>query len=352
MSIYARAAAGLLGCALLCSAMSGAAEERRYTDAHLHYVDFFQHTQGIEALIEAMDEARVSNAVIMGLPVKKMWAATEPRRPKFVFSDDTRVYGYALTDEIVARAVRSLPDDQQRRLHPFISGIHPTDLLTVDHIQRMLDWYPQFWQGIGEIITRHDILTAMTLGEPARANHDALREVYRLAARNDLPVLLHSNITSIRDREPRYLPELEEVLSRHPETRFIWAHAGTSDSINQRMDLTFLDDEISRLLSQYENLWIDLSWSVFEEYVVTDDGENVHKRWLRIIERYPDRFLIGSDLVGSFGSLDKKMSEFDVLLDELSDESARKIARENLFAVLPAWTRERDSNGSPTHTDE
>lgn len=308
--------------------------ERQYADAHLHYVNFFQESDGIQAVLEQMNQHDVSDAVLMGLPIVKMWAASEPKRPKYVFADDAKVYWYSLTDVIVARAVQSLPFEDQKRIHPFITGFNPVDKLAVEHIQRMLDWYPGLWAGIGEVMTRHDDLTAFTYGEPPRANHEALSAVYELAAKNNLPVLLHSNITSVRMREPLYLGELEEALIKNPKTRFIWAHAGTSDSINRRMNMSFLDNEVSRLLDAYDNLWIDLSWSILDEYVLTSDQDDVRTHWLNIIRRHPDRFIIGSDLVGKFDNLGQKMKEFDVLLDELSEEQAQMVAHDNLHRIL------------------
>jgi hypothetical protein len=98
--------------------------------------------------------------------------------------------------------------------------------------------------------------------------------------------------------------------------------------------MKFLDDEVGRLLDTYDNLWIDLSWSVLDEYVLNDDQTDVHGHWLRIIRRHPDRFLIGSDLVGSFDNLGRNLREFDKMLDELSEGDARKVARDNLLSVL------------------
>ncbi|HEX5787531.1 MAG TPA: amidohydrolase family protein [Woeseiaceae bacterium] len=328
---FGRAAALSLAAVLLPFPAAG---ERLYADAHLHYVDFFQASEGIDKVIGKMDESGVTDAVLMGLPITKMWAATEPKRPEYVFADDAKVYWYSLTDEIVARAVMSLPEADRERIHPFICGFNPVDKFAVDHIERMLEWYPGLWAGIGEVMTRHDDLTAFTYGEPPRANHEALHRVYELAARHDLPVLIHSNITSVRMREPLYLGELEEALRKHPQTRFIWAHAGTSDAINRRIELKFLDDEVGRLLETYDNLWVDLSWSVLDEYLLTSDGDDVRKHWLAIIRRHPDRFVIGSDLVGSFDRLGEKMESFDVLLDELSEAQAALVARENLLHIL------------------
>ncbi len=324
---------------LACAFARADDSRRQYADAHLHYVDFFQESEGIGALIEQMNENGVTDAVLMGLPIIKMWAASEPKRPEYVFADDAKVYWYSLTDEILARAVLSLPDEDRDRIHPFICGFNPVDKLAVEHIERMLEWYPELWAGIGEVMTRHDDLTAFTYGEPPRANHEALNPVYEVAAKHNLPVLLHSNITSVRMREPLYLGELEDALRRHPGTRFIWAHAGTSDSINRRMNMKFLDDEVSRLLRTYDNLWIDLSWSILDDYLLTNDKDDVRSHWLTIIRQHPDRFVIGSDLVGKFGRLGDKLKEFDVLLAELDEERAAKLARGNLLRVLEGTGR-------------
>ncbi|CAN5251775.1 amidohydrolase family protein [soil metagenome] len=293
-----------------------------------------QRTEGAAALIEAMDSAGVEHAMVTGMSVVKKWAESEPQQPEFVFGDDAAVYWYSLTDAIVARAILDLPEKQRMRLHPFISGFNPTDRNAVDHVRRMLEWHPGFWQGIGEIVTRHDDLTALTDGEPPRANHPALDPVYALAAEHELPVLVHSNITSVRVKEPLYLDEFEEAVARHPRTRFIWAHAGTSGELNRRVDLDFLDDEVERLLSAYPNLWIDLSWTMLEQYLL-EDGKNVNLRWLRIIERHPERFVLGSDLLGRFGKLGEKLSEYEDLLDALSRENAQRVARDNFLGLLP-----------------
>jgi Amidohydrolase len=318
-----------------------ACAERRFADAHLHYVDFFQQSDGARALIDNMNAADIQDVVLMGLPVTKLWSAMEPKKPEYVFADDAKVYWYSLTDEILARAVLSLPTAERKRVHPFICGFNPVDKFAVEHVKRMLEWYPDLWAGIGEIMTRHDDLSAFSYGESARANHEALDPVYELAAEQDLPVLIHSNITSLRMREPLYLAELEEAVRKHPRTRFIWAHAGTSESINRRMTMTFLDNEVSRLLDTYENLWIDLSWSILDEYLLSDDKDDVRTHWLKIIRRHPDRFVIGSDLVGKFDSLEKKMQEFNVLLDELDERHAAMLARENLLNVLPGHRKAR-----------
>lgn len=314
-------------------ASNALADRYRFNDAHLHYVNFSQESNGVKELLTEMDKAKIEYSAISGMPVVKKWADDQPKKPETVFGDDANVYWFSLTDEIVARAVKSLPEQQQKRLIPFICGFNPTDKNAVEHVERMLEWYPGFWKGIGEVITRHDDLTALTYGETARANHPALMPVYKLAAKHDLPVLLHSNITSMASDEPLYLSEFEEAVKNNPDTRFIWAHAGTSKTINMRNKPDFLAKEVERLLATYDNLWIDLSWTVMDDHIQARG--KVSSKWLKLIEHHADRFMLGSDLVGSFGSLEKKMDEFAPLLEQLDPEKARMLAMDNFLSVLP-----------------
>ncbi|WP_430448426.1 MAG: amidohydrolase family protein [Pseudomonas piscis] len=307
-----------------------------YSDAHLHYVDFFQETQGMQALLEAMADNRVEQAMISGIPVAKKWHEDEPKRPRYYAGDDAGAYWYSATDVLVAAAVKQLPVEQRRRLHPFLSGFNPNDKNSAAHIQRMLDLDPGLWQGIGEVFTRHDDLTALIDGDTPRANNEAMAKVYRLAAKHDLPVMLHSNITSKRERNPLYLAEIEEPLGQHPQTRFIWAHAGTSAEIHRHQErLEFLLPTLERLLERYPNLYIDLSWSLLTPYLLDEQG-TPRREWLRLVERYAERFMLGSDVVGRFDKLGRELHGFDGFLDALPAEVARKVAHDNFLAVLPA----------------
>ncbi|MDT4849144.1 Amidohydrolase [compost metagenome] len=236
---------------------------------------------------------------------------------------------------LVAAAVRKLPAGQRGRFHPFLSGFNPNDKNSDAHIRRMLELDPGFWQGIGEVFTRHDDLTALIDGDTPRANNEAMSRIYHLAAEYDLPVLLHSNITSQRERNPLYLQEVEEPLRNHPHVRFIWAHAGTSMEIHRHQKrLDFLLPTLGRLLEAYPNLYIDLSWSVLRPYLLDKDGKP-DRQWLALVQRYPERFMLGSDVVGRFDGLGDNLAAFAPFLDALPEAVARKVARDNFIAVLP-----------------
>lgn len=329
--------AGYWSGVLLAGLLSVGAEAReyRYSDAHLHYVDFFQESEGMPALLQAMDQARIDQAMISGIPVAKKWHEDEPKRPRYYAGDDADAYWYSATDSYVAAALEKLAPEQRQRFHPFLSGFNPVDKNAVAHIERMLEMHPGLWQGIGEVFTRHDDLTALTSGDTPRANNEAMTRIYHLAAEQDLPVLIHSNITSKRERNPLYLAEIEEPLRNHPHTRFIWAHAGSSMEIHRHQtQMDFLLPTLQRLLETYPNLYIDLSWSVLQPYLLDEQGRP-SRDWLALVERFPERFMLGSDVVGRFGSLGEQLHGFDGFLDALPEPVARKVARDNFLAVLP-----------------
>jgi hypothetical protein len=286
-------------------------------DAHLHVVNFTQETPGGEALIDAMDQANVGRSVIFGLPVSKLWSAGEREAPDYYLANDAPCYYYGYTDVIVAEMVRSLPPEQQARLYPMICGFNPVDRLALRHVERLYAQYPDVWSGIGEVLLRHDDLTAFTFGETARANHPALWPIYQFAADHDLPVLLHQNITSVtKNDHPVYLYELEEAVAEFPRTRFIFAHCGMS----RRVNVPFYYQMVERLLAQYANLCVDFSWIIFD-VVICPDGKP-DPDWLALTEKYSDRICLGSDMVTKFERVGPELQRYDVFLDRLS-ETAR-----------------------------
>ena len=320
---------------LLVFAGNASAREYTYSDAHLHYVDFFQETAGMPKLLTAMKENSIEHVMISGIPVAKKWHEDEPKRPRYYAGDDADAYWYSATDVIVADAVQKLTPEQRPYFHPFLSGFNPNDKNSAAHIQRMLKLYPGLWQGIGEVFTRHDDLTALTSGDTPRANNEAMTKIYHLAAENDLPVMVHSNITSKRERNPLYLQEIEEPLRNHPHTRFIWAHAGTSAEIHRHQtQLDFLLPTLARMLEAYPNLFIDLSWSMLTPYLLDEQGKP-RPEWLALVKKYPERFMLGSDVVGRFNKLGEEMHSFAPFLDALPEEIAQKVARDNFLAILP-----------------
>ena len=70
-------------------------------------------------------------------------------------------------------------------------------------------------------------------------------------------------------------------MRHNPRARIIWAHTGFGLST----------DRVSEMLSKYPKLWGELSY----RSGIVDGGGKLTAEWRALFERYPDRFLLGSD---------------------------------------------------------
>ena len=292
-------------------------------DAHLHVVDFIQESDGLPALLRAMDAGNVSRAVVFGLPLKKKWEAIEKRPPHYYLDDNSRCYYFPSTDEIVAEAYLRLPARHRSRFAPLLCGFNATDRYAVRDAERMLEKYP-FWRGIGEVLCRHDDLTNMTNEETARVNHPALHDILELCAARNLPFLVHQNSTSVSIHDDyEHLDELEEMLGRFSETVIVWAHCG----ISRRVFHKGYHAMIAPLLDRFPNLQVDISWVVYDDVIC--EALEPKRHWLETIERHADRFCLGSDLCGHFEHLGRTMARYNGLLRALSPRARRLVASRN-----------------------
>ncbi len=314
---------------ILVTAASAQAPKYPIVDGHLHYLNFVQETAGMDALFRALDDTGVVETAVIGMPVVKKWDENEEKRPTYYLDSDSHTYWYSATDFLVAKAILDQPKERQKRLHPFICGINSGDRNAVDHIERMLALYPGFWQGIGEVFFRHDDLTALTYGEPARADSKAFSRILDLAASHDLPVLMHSNIGPAWRQQPDYLNEVETAIREHPKTRIIWAHAG----ISRRIVIPDHTEILRRMLRKYPNLTVDISWVIFDQEIAPSNA--LDRRWSALVEEFPTRFVIGSDVVGTFEQYKPTIQRYYQILDVLKPETARKVAHDNFLALLP-----------------
>ena len=118
--------------------------------------------------------------------------------------------------------------------------------------------------------------------------------------------------------------EAVEILMRHnPRARIIWAHTGFG----------LPTDRVAAMLGKYPNLWGELSY----RGGIVDGAGKLTAEWRALFERYPDRFLLGSDTWvperwASYGDI---MAGYRAWLDQLPLDIAAKIAHGNartLFA--------------------
>lgn len=301
-----------------------------FVDSHLHYLDFIQGTDGLEALTKAMDQAGVGQAVLFGMPMVKQWSPSSPNKPAYYLSNDARCYYYSATDYILLKALDKAPKSVRSRFLPFICGINANDMNAASQLRRLLEEFPGRIAGIGEIMSRHDDLTALTCGEPPRADHPALLMVCDLAAETGLPLLIHHNIAGSYMKEPIYLAEMERALRHNRQANIIWAHVGVS----RRVEVPNLAEIADKALRGHPNLYFDISWLVFENYIARD--ETSLDLWAGLMERHAERFMIGSDVVGHWAGYPPNITKYRTLLDRLSPQAAAAVARGNILRLVKA----------------
>ena len=305
-------------------------------DSHLHFLDFTQDSDGFPALAKAMDLSGVSEAVVFGMPMAKKWDYLMPNRPLYYLSNDSRCYYYSGTDHILAHELLSLPEEMRRRFHPFCCGFDCTDKNAAMQIERLFRMYPDFWCGIGELMSRHDDLTALTYGEGVRMDSPAFRMIYDFAADIGVPVLVHHNLSPQYSGVPLYEEELRLALEHNRKCRIIWAHVGVSREIRLE-DLLII---AGNLLHDNPNLYVDISWIFYENYIRGDmmgvawDPEILADMWAALIEKYSDRFLLGTDVVGHWSDYPKEIFKYYPLLGKLSPDTADKICRGNILSLI------------------
>lgn len=313
-------------CLLLLTPLT-AAKEYRYVDMHLHYLNFVQQSQGFDALLSQMNRQGVAQSVIFGMPYSIEVTERSINNPTYYLNDDSRVYWDSLTDALVIHDYLKLSSVDQQRFLLFIGGANTNNINSARELESLLKMYPGKIKGIGELMFRHDFLTwksGETAPTPDGATADA---IFDLAARNRLPVLLHHNMTSLRSTAPIYLPEMKRALQKHPDTKLIWAHVGQSYYLH----VDNLPAIVDGLLAGYRNLYFDLSWVVFEQDIAKDDDSL--RQWAKLLQKYPDRFMIGTDSVGSFDNYN--IRKYDRLLDLLDSETAANVAHRNILRLLP-----------------
>ena len=314
--------------------------EPRYDiiDCHLHYCDFTESTEGFPALVRAQDMSGVSESVIFGMGIAKQWDEHTDKAPRYYLSNDSRCYYYSGTDFLMAEDLLAQPEDIRRRFHPFCCGINGNDRFATDHIRQLLRVYPKYWEGIGELMSRHDDLTALTYGEPPHIDHPAFLDIFDLGAEEGLPVLIHHNITAQGNEEILYLDELKRAVAHNRDCSIIWAHVG----ISRRVEIKNLPEIAADMLASNPNLFTDISWVVYDYYVKDNfpnrfnDGDTMDD-WARLCEEYPDRIMIGTDKVGHWKTYPAEVVKYYDLLDKLKPETAQKVCHDNILGLIKRY---------------
>lgn len=267
-------------------------------DMHLHYKWSQQDVTSAAQAVEVLADHDIVMGVVIGTPAELALELVrlEPRRIVAIFSP-YRIGGdwqrWARDPGVVSRARAALA-----------SGAY---------------------HGIGEL----HLIGGFS---PRLEKAAVLQALMQLAGEYDVPIMLHTEFS-----RPAMMLEL---CRRYPDTRILWAHAGS----------ILAPPQVAQVLDACSNVWAGLAardpWR-FVNNPIVDTGGRLLPDWQDLLERYPDRFMLGSDPVWPVEQMDQwdvpdtgwqELGRFWAFhrqwLRQLPQAVARKIGCENAVAFF------------------
>ena len=330
----------------------GQAAATGFNDAHFHLTNYVQEGIDAAAFLRIMG-TRVGRSTLFGIPLQQQWsyANSGDFAPTYYLQSDAPLYYYSFTDAYIASVYRGLPKADQARLDPMITGFNPADMYGVDHIRRVLKTFPGVFTGIGEFSIHKEFVSAKVAGETASLTNPALDRILDFAAESGLVVILHNDLDmpfAKTDAEPVYLAQMKALLRRHPKTSIIWAHLGLGRIVHP---VQVSADAAERSPSQMQiveamltdpslrHVAFDISWDEVAKYAIASP-ESI-ERVSSVLNRYPDRFLFGTDTVAPAGP-GPYYAVFDLwapVWQRLTPEASQKVRTGNYERIFDEGRR-------------
>jgi predicted TIM-barrel fold metal-dependent hydrolase len=289
----------LLACAVNATAgQQPAADRVVLNDSHFHLTNYIQRGPSLQHILTIMGDS-VGRVAVFGIPLQQQWQwrLSGSAAPTYYLHTDAPLYYYSFTDAVIAMEYRSLSSRDQARFDPMITGFNPTDMYAADHIRRVLRVFPGVFTGIGEFTVHKEFVSEKAQPGPASLLDPALDSVLSVAGEIGLLVIMHNDMDvpfPEATAAPRYLGQMTTLLRRHPFTTIIWAHTGIGRIIRPVKHHAAV---LAALLADpaFAHVYFDISWDVVAKYLVA--SPEAIRISADLINRYPDRFLFGTDAV-------------------------------------------------------
>jgi hypothetical protein len=310
-----------------------------FYDSHFHLTNYIQEGITVQDFLRVMG-SKVGRSTLFGIPLQQEWSYENSGdfAPTYYLASDAPLYYYSFTDAIIAMAYKSLTKSEQERFDPMITGFNPTDMYAADHIKRVLKLFPGVFSGIGEFSIHKEFVSSKISGETASLTNPALDRILDFAGETGLVVLIHNDIDMPFPKggqEPYLLKQLGELFRRHPNTTIIWAHMGLGRIVQPIPDqLRVIERALSDPTLNHVN--IDISWNEVAKYVVASPGSI--KATAELINKYPNRFLFGTDEVApaSQETYLKIYFMYAPLFAQLTTEAKQKLLKGNYERLFDA----------------
>jgi len=324
---------------LLSSTALAQAAPRDYlfNDVHFHLTNYVQEGISIRDFLKVMGN-KAGRVALFGIPLQQQWSyrVDENRGPTYYLNSDAPLYYYSFTDAWIATAYKSLSQEERARFDPMITGFNPTDMYAADHIRRVLTAFPGVFSGIGEFSIHKEFVSAKIAGEVASLQDQALDRLIDFATEVGLVVLIHNDVDvpfAKPGAEPAYAAQMKALFRRHPDTTFIWAHIGVGRIIRPVKEQAAIVQEIIDD-PKLRNVHFDISWDEVAKYVVATPEST--KTAAAMVNRYPDRFLFGTDEVAPANQEKylKVYNQYEPFWNLLTREASEKVRKGNYERIF------------------
>ncbi len=308
-----------------------------FNDSHFHLTNYVQEGTEIHDFLKMMGN-KVGRVALFGIPLQQQWSyrVDGDRAPTYYLNSDAPLYYYSFTDAWIAIAYKSLSKEDQARFDPMITGFNPTDMYAADHIRRVLKAFPGVFSGIGEFSIHKEFVSAKICGDVASLQDQALDRLINFATEVGLVVLIHNDLDvpfAKPGSEPAYAGQMKALFKRHPNTTFIWAHIGVGRIIRPVKEQAAIVLDIIND-SQLAHVNFDISWDEVAKYVVATPEST--KNAADVVNRYPDRFLFGTDEVAP-PNREKYLQVYDQyepFWKMLTPEASEKVRKGNYLRIF------------------
>ena len=300
-------------------------------------VDFHAHLQrniGAIDLVALMDVSRVSRLVLMPL----------------YYGDTAYAVNDGLgSDEQALEYARAYPD----RFVPFV-GMQRPELVdrapwtaTTRFGERLLRETEdklasgEFF-GMGELMLRfYPYTNRFGIVAPSDMDYPVfswlMRRIADLSARYRAPMVVHA------EAEPHVVDGMRQLLDRHPDATIVWAHnCGRSSAA-----------AIAQMLTAHPGLHADLGGMVYSGgdtqhygsyfprrtpymHLLVDDAGQVLPDMMMVLTRFPDRFVIGTDIAHArvYERYYGHWPRWSSLFHQLPGPVAKRLAYQNAERLL------------------
>jgi Amidohydrolase len=301
-------------------------------DTHFHLTNYIQEGTNIHDFLRIMG-GKVGRVALFGIPLQQQWSYgnTGEFAPTYYLQTDAPLYYYSFTDAYIANAYKSLTPSEQARFDPMITGFNPADMYAADHIRRVLTTFPGVFSGIGEFTIHKEFVSSKIAGETASLTNPALDRLLDFAGEAGLVALLHNDVDMPFPKpgqEPYQVVQLRDLFLRHPKTTIVWAHIGLGRVVRPvKAQIGIVERALANPNLSHVNF--DISWDEVAKYIVATPEST--KAVADLINRYPDRFIFGTDEVApsTQAAYLKVYSQYAPLFAQLTPEASEKLRKKN-----------------------